>query len=173
MDKNNFYTKLFQNYLPFILSGVLVCAVLLSTSTLIAKYKLGILDLLFINTCIVGEIIAVFALLLRNKLLAGLSIPLLLWFGIGGRLNFGGSWFSPMHLTHVLMALVSIYLVYFVWKVIKGGKKTFWVGFGIGVFLLFFLVLMMGWYYSTHPESYKILLDVGWRGPEFRYGGKI
>jgi len=25
---------------------------------------------------------------------------------------------------------------------------------------------MMGWYYSTHPEAYKIPLDVGWRGPE-------
>jgi hypothetical protein len=26
---------------------------------------------------------------------------------------------------------------------------------------------MMGRYYSTHPEAYKILLDVGWQGPEF------
>jgi tryptophan-rich sensory protein len=168
MDKNKFYTKLLQNYLPFILSGLLICAVLLSTSTLIVKYKLGILDLLFINTCIVGEIIAIFALLLRNKHLAGLSIPLLLWFGIGGRLNFSGRWFFPMHLTHVLMVLVSIYLVYFVWKVIKEKKKNFWIGFGIGIFLLLFLLFMMGWYYSTHPEAYKILLDVGWHGPEFR-----
>jgi tryptophan-rich sensory protein len=62
------------------------------------KYKLGILDLLFINTCLVGEIIDIFALLPRNKHHAGLAIPLLLWFGIGGRLNFSGSWFSPMHL---------------------------------------------------------------------------
>jgi len=67
MDKDNFYTKFFQKYLPFILSGLLICAVLLSTSTLIVKYELSILDLLFINTCIVGEIIAIFALLFRNK----------------------------------------------------------------------------------------------------------
>jgi len=169
MDKNKFYTKLFQKYLPFVLSGLLICAVLLSTSTLIVKYKLGIVDLLFINTCIVGEIIAIFALLLKNKPLAGLSIPLLLWFGIGGRLNFSGSWFSPMHLTHVLMVLVSIYLFYFVWKVIAGKKKAFWIGFAIGVILLFFSLFMMGWYYSTHPEAYKILLDVGWQGQEFRW----
>lgn len=167
MDKNKFYTKLFQNYLSFILSGLLICAILLSTSTLIVKYKLDILDLLFINTCIVGEIIAVFALLLRNKTLAGLSIPLLFWFGIGGRLNFSGSWVSPMHLTHMLMAFVGIYLVYFVWKVIEGKKKFFWIGLVIGMFLVFFLLFMMGWYYSTHPEAYKILLDVGWQGPEF------
>jgi|GEM_PF-1888777 hypothetical protein len=167
MDKDNFYTKFFQKYLPFMLSGLLICAVLLSTSTLIVKYKLSILDLLFINTCIVGEIIAIFALLFRNKHLAGLSIPLLLWFGIGGRLNFSGSWFSPMHLTHVLMILVSIYLVYFVWKVIKGKKKAFWFGLGIGIFLIFFLLFMMAWYYSTHPEAYKILLDIGWQGPGF------
>lgn len=82
MDKSKFYTKLFQSYFPIILSGLLICAVLLSTSTLIAKYKLGVLDLLFINTCIVGETIAIFALLLRNKHLAGLSIPLLLCFGL-------------------------------------------------------------------------------------------
>lgn len=169
MDKSNFFTKLLQNYLSFILTGLLICAVLLSTSTLAIKYKLGILDLLFINTCIVGEIIAIFALLFRNKTIAGLSIPLLLWFGIGGKLNFTGSWFSSMHFTHILMVLVSTYLFYFVWKVIKEKKKAFWIGFGIGVFFLFFLLFMMGWYYSTHPEAYKILLDVGWQGQEFKY----
>ncbi len=85
------------------------------------------------------------------------------------KINFSGSWFSPMHLTHVLMALVSIYLIYFVWKVNNGKKRAFYIGFGIGIFLLFFLLFMMGWYYSTHPEAYKILLDVGWQGPEFRW----
>ena len=85
-----------------------------------------------INTCITGEILAVLSLLLRNKTLSGVSIPLLLWFGIGGRINFSGSWFSPMHLTHVLMVFVSIYLIYFVWKVIKGKKKYFWIGIGVG-----------------------------------------
>lgn len=141
---------------------------ILSVTTLATRYRLGPLDLLMINTCIIGEVLAIFALLLKNKLLAGLSIPLLLYFGIRGKLNFSGSWFSPMHLTHVLMVLVSIYLVYFVWKVIKEKKKNFWIGFGIGIFLIFFLLFMMGWYYSTHPEAYKILLDVGWQGPEFR-----
>jgi hypothetical protein len=168
MDKSKFPTKLFQKYLPFVLSGLLIFAVLLSVTTLIVKYKIGFLGLIFINTCILGEIFAILALLLRNRHLAGLSLPLLLWFGIGGRLNFSGSWFAPMHLTHVLMVLVSIYLVYFVWKVVEGKKKAFWVGFGIGVLLLFFLLFIMGWYYSTHPEAYEILLDVGWQGPEFK-----
>lgn len=166
-------TKLIQSTLhskitPLFLSGLLIVSVLLSTSTLIIKYKLGILDLIFINTCIVGEIFAIFALLFRSKFPVGLSIPLLFWFGVGGRLNFSGSWFSPMHLTHILMVFVGIYLVYFVWKVIEGKKKPFWIGLVIGVFLTFFLLFMMGWYYSTHPEAHKILLDVGWRGPEFR-----
>ncbi|HEC75665.1 MAG TPA: hypothetical protein ENI33_00190 [Thermoplasmatales archaeon] len=165
---NNKITKFSDNYLPFILVGLIVISVVLSVGTLVIRYQLGPLGLLMINTCIVGEILAVFALLLKNKTLAGISIPSLLWFGIGGRLNFSGSWLSAMHLTHVLMVLMSIYLVYLVWKVIKGKKRPFWVGIGIGVFLVLFLLFMMGWFYSTHPEAYDILLDVGWHGPEFR-----
>lgn len=161
-------TKLLENYFSFVLVGLLILSVTLSVTTLATSYHVGPLDLLMINTCIVGEILAIFALSLKNKTLAGVSIPPLLWFGVGGRLNFSGSWISPMHLTHVLMVLVSIYLIYIVWKVLKGEKRPFWIGFGIGVFLVLFLLFMMGWYYSTHPESYKILFDVGYQGPEFR-----
>jgi len=119
-----------------------------------------------INTCIVGEILAILALLLKNKTLVGTSVPLLLWFGVGGRIKFSGSWFSAMHLTHTLMVLVSFYLVYLIWKVIKGEERPFWIGMGMEIFLVLLLLFMMGWYYSTHPDAYKILLDLGWRGLE-------
>jgi len=66
------------NYFPLTLVGLLIISVLLSMSTLMIKYKLGFLDLLMINTCIVGEILAIFALLLKNKTLAGTSVPSLL-----------------------------------------------------------------------------------------------
>lgn len=165
---NDKITKLLGNYFSFALVGLLVLSVMLSVTALATRYNLKLLDLLMINTCIVGEVLAIFALLLKNKTLAGVSIPPLLWFGVGGRLNFSGSWISPMHLTHVLMVLVSIYLIYLVWKVLKGEKRPFWIGIGIGIFLVLFLLFMMEWYYSTHPDAYKILLDVGWRGPEFR-----
>lgn len=77
-------TKLSDNYLPFILAVLLVISVLLLVSTLAIKYQLNLLDLLMVDTCIVGEILAIFALLLKNKTLAGASVPALLWFGIGG-----------------------------------------------------------------------------------------
>ena len=37
---------------------------------------------------------------------------------------------------------------------------------GMGILLVLLLLFMMGWYYSTHPDAYKILLDLGWRGLE-------
>ena len=92
--------------------------------------------MLMINTCIVGEILVISALLLKNKTLAGISIPSLLWFGIGGRINFSGSWLSAMHLTHLLMVSISIYLIYLVWKILKGEKKSFWIGIRIGILLI-------------------------------------
>jgi len=67
------------------------------------------------------------------------------------------------------MVLVSLYLIYLVWRVIQGGKKLFWFGVGIGIFLVLLLLFMMGWYYSTHPDAYKILLDTGWQGLELKY----
>ncbi|MCD6494322.1 MAG: hypothetical protein J7K36_11145 [Archaeoglobaceae archaeon] len=47
-----------------------------------------------------------------------------------------------------------------------GKKRPFWIGVGMGTFLVLLLLFMMGWYYSTHPDAYKILLDIGWRGLE-------
>ena len=103
------------------LVGLLIISVVLSVGTLVVKYQLGLFDLLMIN--IIGEILAIFALFLKTKLLQAYLFHHYFGFGIGGRLNFSGSWLSTMHLTHVLMVLVSIYLIYFVWKVQKGKKK--------------------------------------------------
>ncbi len=107
-----------------------------------------------INTCIVGEILAISALLLKNKTLAGTSVPLLLWFVVGVRINFSGSCNAPYPCLDGVGRLI-FYLIYLVWRVINGEKRPFWIGVG-----------MRGWYYSSHPDAYKILLDLGWRGLE-------
>ncbi len=105
-----------------------------------------------INTCIVGEILAISALLLKNKTLAGTSVPLLLWFGVGGRINFSGSCNAPYPCLDGVGRLIFIIPRL---EVINGEKRPFWIGVG-----------MRGWCYSTHPDAYKILLDLGWRGLE-------
>jgi len=127
MLKNERGRGFLENNLRLILVCLLTASVLFSVSGLIIKYSLRPLDLLMINTCIVGEILAISALLLKNKTLAGISVPPLLWFGVGGRINFSGSWFSAMHFTHALMVLVGLYLIYLVWRVINGEKRPFWI----------------------------------------------
>ncbi|HMK47151.1 MAG TPA: hypothetical protein VK436_11045 [Methanocella sp.] len=111
---------------------------------------------------------AVLALLFKNKLLAGMAIPLLLWLGGGGLFNFDAGLLTTMQLSHMLMVVVSMYLAYSGWFVADGDKKSFLAGIGLGIVVAVALLSGMIWYYSIHPEVYRILLDVGWKGPEFR-----
>lgn len=116
-----------------------------------------------INTCIVGEILAISALLLKNKTLTGTSVPLLLWFGVGGRINFSGSCNAPYPCLDGVGRLIFIIPRL---EVINGEKRPFWIGVGMGGVLVLLLFFMRGWCYSTHPDAYKILLDLEWRGLE-------
>jgi len=146
MDQSKFYMNLSQKYLPFILSGLLLCSALFLTSLLLSgtykQQRIGIASLFVISFQLLIEVIVVLALLLKNKFLAGLSIPSLLFYGITGVIQFLINGFYPLYLTHVLMLSISVYLLYFVWKVMKGRKEIFWFGLLLGICILFFFLFM-------------------------------
>lgn len=123
---------------------------------------LDLIGWLILNVCSPSEIVAIIGLLSKKKTISNISVPMLLMFGGGGLFLF--SWSGYMiqaQLNHILMVLVSIYILWTSYKV-KAFKKML-AGIVIGgivVALIEFLIFPV-YFTNAPPKVIEILKDMG------------
>ncbi len=127
--------------------------------------RVGVLDWLVLNVCSPSQIVAIAGLLSKKKEVVGVSIPLLLRFGVGGMLLF--SWSGYMlqaQANHILMIITTVYLLYTTIKnEDKKQRQKMLVGLGIGVLLVLLIdFVVFPWYFANmSPRIIELLKDMG------------
>jgi len=97
------------------------------------------------------QLFVVLVLIFGKRILMGISIPFLLFYGAGGFFLF--SWSSrimPVQISHSIMVLTALYIIYFMitrWQI---GKLTIGIMLGIILFVPFRAFEI--YYWKTHPE---------------------
>ena len=97
------------------------------------------------------QLFVVFALIFGKKILMNISIPFLLFYGAGGFFLF--HWSSrtmPAQISHSIMVLTALYIIYFMitrWQI---GKLA--IGIMLGIILFVPFRVFETYYGKTHPE---------------------
>jgi hypothetical protein len=97
------------------------------------------------------QLFVVFALTFGRRILMSISIPFLLFYGAGGFFLF--TWSSrtiPAQISHSIMVLTALYIIYFMitrWEI---GKLI--IGIMLGIILFVPFRVCETYYLKTHPE---------------------
>jgi len=97
------------------------------------------------------QMFVVFALIFGKKILMNISIPFLLFYGAGGFFIF--DWSSrtmPAQISHSIMILTALYIIYFMitrWEI---GKLA--IGIMLGIILFVPFRVFETYYLEAHPE---------------------
>lgn len=95
---------------------------------------------IFLNICAPIQFFTITALLIRNKLLSDIAIPLLIFFGFGAIFIF--SWSGHMmqaQLNHILMTITAIYILLMNLK----DKRNPIMGISIGIIIILLLEVLI------------------------------
>ena len=97
------------------------------------------------------QLFVVFALIFRKRVLMSISIPFLLFYGAGGFFLF--TWSSrtiPAQISHLMMVLTALYIIYFIIMQWEIGKLAIGIVLGIILFVPFRAYEI--YYLKAHPE---------------------
>jgi len=114
-------------------------------------FKYNFISWAMANVSSMIQVLAAFALILGKRVLMSIFIPLLLFYGAEGLflLNWSSS-AIPAQITHSIMVLTALYIIYFMIADLHIGKLT--IGIMLGIIL--FVPLRVGetYYSKFHPE---------------------
>lgn len=94
----------------------------------------------FLNICAPIQFFTIIALLIKNKVLMNVAIPLLVFFGFGGLFIF--SWSGYMiqaQLNHILMTITAIWI----FLMSLENKRKMMIGISIGIIIVLILQLFI------------------------------
>jgi hypothetical protein len=114
--------------------------------------KFSVLGWLCYNNCFFSILIFLIGFSLNNKTVMSISIPFLIFSGVGGLMAF--NWSGKEMITGQIMHILIILLFFYV--VLENIKEKEWkqliVGFMIGLMFLFFLLPLQRTYINNHAE---------------------
>lgn len=107
----------------------------------------------FLNICGPIQFLTVTALLIKNKSLTNVAVPLLAYFGFGGLFVF--SWSGYMiqaQLNHILMTVTAIYILLTSLK----DRRKLMTGISIGIIIVLIIVILVSPIVMKIPEVKEI-----------------
>lgn len=133
-----------------VILNVLAMAVIAAYFLFVLKFS--VLGWLCYNNCFFSIMIFLIGFFLDNKTVMSISVPFLVFSGVGGLLAF--SWSSKEMVTGQIMHILIILSFFYI--ILENVKEKEWkqlaVGFMIGLMFLFFLLPLQRFYINNHAE---------------------